>query len=307
MSLDGDAHFNERKAFHTGDLSTFLSDAEGKNALKALLIRARVEVDAGKLGAEVKKPKDDVSKAAATLLASRQGKDATKVRDAARGVMESTPDADAKVVAAVTVLNTSLGAAKDDDEAVDAVDAAIAALGEIADTQDLSRGALEALALLAQAACSRRDLDDALARAESVKEWSQDSPLTQLLTAWLDLARGGEDHYRSAYYTFQEYADTATDSAAKARMAIAQAVCELQMGNYEEADATLANVLAKDADNADALANKTVLAALRGQRDDWRKTYDHLATVDATHPLVRKVTKAEADFDRLAQQYITAA
>lgn len=296
-------HFNDRKAFHAGDLSAVAGLPA--SSLQGCRARARVVVDPQSLASEVKKGKDDLSKAAAVLLAVSANKgDAAKSRETARKIVESSSDVEARIVAATAVLKASLGSS--DAEDVDAVDAAVSALGEIAETHDISAGALEAVALVAQAACVRRDLDGAVAAAEGAKTWSHDSPAAQLVSAWVDVCRGGEEQYRSAYYTFQEYADTAGEPDGVARMQTAQAACEIQMGNYEEADATLKAVLNKKAEYGDALANTAVLAALRGQREAAQDAYTRLKAADTAHPLVQKITHAESEFDRLAQKYVAA-
>ncbi|BFZ58938.1 hypothetical protein PYCC9005_006006 [Savitreella phatthalungensis] len=307
---DGDKYYNERKLFHTGDLQGFLSEvadsSPDNDGLKAMVARAEAATGVSSSGG-----KDDLSAAKAalaTLTSAAKGKKAKAATEAARKVLDNTSDPAARLVAATAVLAGAL--ASGDGEAIDGV---AGALEEISEAQDLGAGSLEALALQVQAAVCRGEGvgDDAVEEAhgavENAKAWSHDAPALQLCAGWVDVVRGGSDAYRAAYYTFQEYADTADASGAgAARMAVAQAVTELLMGNLDEAAATLDRALENTTHkNADALANKAVLEALKpAAQPSFRTHLDNLAQVDPSHPLLAKLKTKEDEFDRLAKGYL---
>ena len=49
---------------------------------------------------------------------------------------------------------------------------------------------------------------------------------------------------------------------------ISQAICEIHLGRYEEAEAALKQVLEKEPGNADAIANMIVLSTILGKSPD---------------------------------------
>jgi coatomer protein complex subunit epsilon len=85
-----------------------------------------------------------------------------------------------------------------------------------------------------------------------------------------NIEQGGEK-YQQAFYVFEELAQAPSSSSPQSL--ISQAVAEIHLGRLEEAEAALQQALAKDAKNADAIANSIVLNALAGKDFAALKTY----------------------------------
>ena len=75
-------------------------------------------------------------------------------------------------------------------------------------------------------------------------------------------SQGGEK-YQQSFYVFEELAQTPASSSITSL--ISQAVTEIHLQRYEEAQAALDQALQKEPQNADALANLVVLKTVTGQ------------------------------------------
>jgi coatomer protein complex subunit epsilon len=74
--------------------------------------------------------------------------------------------------------------------------------------------------------------------------------------------QGGEK-YQQAFYVFEEMAQAPSTTAPLSL--ISQAIAEIHLGRYEEAEAALKQAMEKDPSNADAIANMIVLSILSGK------------------------------------------
>lgn len=79
------------------------------------------------------------------------------------------------------------------------------------------------------------------------------------------MSQGGEK-YQQAYYVYEELAQQPTSS--NARTLVGQAVTELHLGRYPEAEVALQQALEKNPADAEALANSIVLSILAGKPVD---------------------------------------
>lgn len=279
MSFDADPLFNEKNAFYKGLYHTVVDDTTNKDGAQSLRLRAQIELDPAKMVKDLKSSKDDLGKAAYSLALHRTGKatEAYKIAD----TLTTSDDPDVQLIVA-TVLARDISSGRYED--------AIDILSSMEDS-------LESVAILIQIYLSTNQLSQAQSTLKAAKSWAQDAELIQLADAWVSLRQGG-DGYQSAFYTFQEFADS---NGAPTRMQLAQAVTEIELGHYDEAASTLSQILAKEPENADALANMVTLSGLTGQ--DASTHLDTLQASDSTHPAVVQYNEKSAEFDSLAKNY----
>lgn len=277
MSFDADPLFNEKNAFYKGVFQT-LEDAASKPGSESLLLRSRVELDPARAVKDLKNDKKELSQAAYALALHKTGNTTESLKIADKLLNSSDPEIQ---IIIATIL------AREPDRVEDAIDV----LNSIDDS-------LEAAALLIQIYLSIDQLAQAQTTLKAAKGWAQDAELIQLAESWVSLRAGGTDNYQSAFYTAQEFADTA---GSPIRMLLAQAVAEIELGNYEEAEGTMIQVLSKEPENADALANSVALKTLTGK--DTTAEREKLATVAPGHPLVLEIQEKVHEFDTIKNNY----
>lgn len=277
MSFDADPLFNEKNAFYKGLYQSIIDDASDKPEAKSLVLRAQIELDPASSIKSLKGAKDDLSRSAYALALHKTGSttEAMKVADS----LTTTEDPEVQLIVATTL-------ARDEERIEDAI--------EILSSIDNS---LEAVALLIQIYLSTNQFTQAQSTLKAAKSWAQDAELIQLADAWVSLRQGG-DGYQSAFYTFQEFADS---NGSPTRMQLSQAVSEIELGHYDEAESTIAQVLAKEPDNADALANRIALSALTGQ--DASEYVEKLRKVDQDHPAIELLDEKVSEFSAFAANY----
>src|ERR1700743_584142 len=103
-------------------------------------------------------------------------------------------------------------------------------------------------------------VDLARKEVEACKAWAEDALLAQLMEAWVGLRTGGGDKYQNAYYIYEEIATSSTSPTVKAM--VGEAVCNIQMGHYPEAESILQEALSREPTNTDAIVNQIVLSTL---------------------------------------------
>jgi coatomer protein complex subunit epsilon len=116
------------------------------------------------------------------------------------------------------------------------------------------------VAVVVQIYLQMNRLDLAKKEVESCKAWAEDAMLAQLMEAWVGLRVGGGDRYQNAYYIYEEIATSSTSPTIKSM--VGEAVCNIQMGQYPEAEGILQEALAKEPTNTDAIVNQIVLSTL---------------------------------------------
>ena len=109
--------------------------------------------------------------------------------------------------------------------------------------------------------------------------------------------QGGEK-YQQAFYVFEELAQAPSTEANTSL--VAQAVSEIHLGRYPEAEQALQQVLQSDPQNADALANQAVLNTILGRVDEAKKSLEGIKTV---HPILQDVARRKELFEAASAKY----
>ncbi|PRQ29856.1 putative coatomer, epsilon subunit protein [Rosa chinensis] len=158
-----------------------------------------------------------------------------------------------------------------------------------------SGGNLELDALNVQIFLKMHRSDYAERRLKEMQKIDEDHTLTQLATAWQNLAVGGSK-IQEAYLIFQDFSEK---SQVTSLILNGKAVCCIHMGNFDEAETLLLEALNKDAKDPETLANLVVCCLHLGKPPSRFLSQLRLAHPD--HVLVKRASAAEESFDRAVQ------
>ncbi|KAI3741523.1 hypothetical protein L1987_59197 [Smallanthus sonchifolius] len=128
-----------------------------------------------------------------------------------------------------------------------------------------------------------------------MQQMDEDHTLTQLATAWLNLAVGGSK-IQEAYLIFQDFSEKYQMTSL---ILNGKAVCCMHMGNFDEAESFLLEALNKDAKDQETLANLVVCSLHLGKPS--ARFLSQLKLSDPEHTLVKRGLTAEENFDRAMQ------
>lgn len=153
------------------------------------------------------------------------------------------------------------------------------------------------MALQIQIHLSQNRPDLATSAARSARSFAQDALLVNLAESWIGLREGGEK-YQQAFYVFEELAQSPSQTSTNSL--VAQAVSELLLQRYPEAEVALQQALEKDAGNQDALANSAVLYNILG---DDAKAAEARGKLDAEHEMIKALEEKKTAFDAACAKY----
>ncbi|CAL9235555.1 unnamed protein product [Arabidopsis halleri] len=139
-----------------------------------------------------------------------------------------------------------------------------------------------------------------------MQQIDEDHTLTQLASAWLNLAvmfydfrgGGGGSKIQEAYLIFEDFSEKYPMTCL---ILNGKAVCCLQMGDFDEAETLLLEALNKDAKDPETLANLVVCSLHVG-----KSSSRYLSQLKLSHPehvLVKRVLSAEDNFERAVQSF----
>ncbi|KAF9113984.1 hypothetical protein BGX27_000377 [Mortierella sp. AM989] len=161
---------------------------------------------------------------------------------------------------------------------------------------------LESVAVIVQIYLQMNRLDLARKEVDSCKSWAEDAMLAQLMEAWVGLRVGGGDRYQNAYYIYEEIATSSTSPTVKSL--VGEAVCNIQMGQYPEAEGILQEALNKEPGNTDAIVNQIVLSTLLSKpTEEINALVQRLQSVAPNHSYLQDLDLKSSLFDRAALRF----
>ena len=114
-------------------------------------------------------------------------------------------------------------------------------------------------------------------------------------------ATQGGEKYQSAFYVFEELAQTSQSQSPHSL--VAQAVSELHLGRLPEAEAALQQAIEIDPKSADTIANLIVLNTLLGKKEETAQLKQQLESTNAEHRAVKDWAEKKSDFQKAAAKY----
>ena len=260
------------------------SSLSSTNKSAAQILKYRAQIASGQQSSVIsalKNAKDPSSRALVALAKQRNG-DKSAVDTASTLAEEEPEDATVQIVAG-TIL---------------------AAGGETAQAAELlskHQGSLEAVALLVQIHLQVNRTDLALKEVAAAKRWANDSLLINLAEAWTNLRVGGSEKYQSAFYVFEELATTPGTTSTTAL--VGQAVSEMHLGRWEEANAALEQAMAIEGASPESIVNAIVLASVLGKQDLSKDLTAQLRSKEKGHVLLMDLQEKSDLFDTAAAKY----
>lgn len=158
---------------------------------------------------------------------------------------------------------------------------------------------MEQMTLWAQFCIAINRVDLAAEKMQKLQEIDEDATLTQLCTAWVHLAQGG-DKVKEAASIYEELIDKFEPTI---NLLNGLAAAHMHMKEWEDAEKILLQALQKG-DNPDTIINLIATYAHLGKENQIIERYQNqLKTQFPNHPTVQKLKRCEAAFERVSEQF----
>jgi len=161
-------------------------------------------------------------------------------------------------------------------------------------------GSLEMHAMRVQIYLSMNRADAASRELQAMQKIDDDSTLTQLALAWVDLASGGEK-YQEAAYIYQEQMDKTMQSPL---MLNGIGVANLHLKQFSEAEKFLEDAHSSDSKNPDVIINlMSCYANLRKPAEKIEELLKELDGIAPSHPLLAQMKACDETFEQVATSH----
>lgn len=139
-------------------------------------------------------------------------------------------------------------------------------------------------------------VDLAQREAQSMKETDEESALSMLAQAWVNLCVGGTKISEAA----NTYDDLVDKFGGSPLLLNGLAAAKMHQGAFEEAETLLLEALTKISSDADSLANLVVVSQqLRRPEEVVQRYVSQLKIANKDHPLLQSLANFESAFDRI--------
>ncbi len=118
----------------------------------------------------------------------------------------------------------------------------------------------------------------------------------------LTTTQGGE-RYQSAFYVFEEMAQTPASSGTANKSLVSQAIAELHLGRLPEAESALQQAVKQDPADVEAIANSIVLNVIMGKEKNAEELRRDLEDLAPEHLLLVDLKEKSEAFDQAAMKY----
>jgi len=160
---------------------------------------------------------------------------------------------------------------------------------------------LEGLALLIQIYLKINRVDQAEKELKGLQKMDEDATITQLATAWVNVAMGGEK-INDGFAIFQDLIEKYGPSV---HLLNGSAVCALHTKKYAEAEKYLLQALEKNSSDVDTLTNLIVCYQLQYKSTEIiTRQINQLKTGFPNNNWTRNIKRLEESFDTHANHFI---
>lgn len=161
---------------------------------------------------------------------------------------------------------------------------------------------LECMALTIYILLQMNRVDLAMKAYQKMQEKDDDATLTQLAQAWINIELGGEK-LQDAHYIFDDLSDKFSSSVTLSNN---MAVCAMGQQKFEDGvQDQLRQGLDRDANNPALLTNYIFYASQNEKNAEsvMNRYTNMLKEADSNFELLQELSRKEAEFDRLAENY----